>query len=262
MTFRERLDRSVERAGSLLCLGLDPAGAASAEAAEQLCLRLLDATLDLVCAVKPNLAFFEQHGSAGYAVVERLRSLIPNGRLFIVDAKRGDIGSSAEAYARGLFDVLGADAVTVNPLQGRDAVEPFLGRPDRGAFLLARTSNPGAADILDATLAGGAPVYERIVHLAATWDAKASVGFVVGATEPHAVARVRALAPDAPLLIPGVGAQGGSLERALEAGLDARRAGAVVSVSRAIAQDPDNARAAASALRERIEAVRATVPAR
>ena len=121
--------------GSLLCCGLDPDGFASATEAEQRCLEIVDATSEFVCAFKPNLAFFEQMGSAGYAILERLRTRIPHDRILILDAKRGDVGNTAAAYTRALFDVLGADCVTVNPLLGRDSVLPFLQREDRGAFL-------------------------------------------------------------------------------------------------------------------------------
>ena len=170
--------------------------------------------------------------------------------------KRGIDGRSASGGEPGLFDVLGADAVTVNPLQGSDAVGPFLDREDRGAFLLTRTSNPGAADLLDSKLASGASVFERIVELGLAWDPGGRVGFVVGATEPKAVAAVRAAAPMAPLLLPGVGAQGGPLEEALQAGLDWRQQGVIVAVSRGIAGAPGGPRAAATALRDRIEATR------
>lgn len=260
MTFAERLDATVERSGSLLCVGLDPTGEGGAAAAERQCLDLLEATLDLVAAVKPNLAFFEQLGSAGYALLERLRGRVPNDVVWLLDAKRGDIGDTAEAYARALFDVLGADAVTMNPLQGRDAVAPFLSRPERGAFLLTRTSNPGAADLLDARLASGETVYQRIIALGRSWDPGGTVGFVVGATQPHAVAAVRAGAGNAPLLVPGVGAQGGSLEEAVGAGVDSNGRGVLISVSRGIAAAPAGPRAAAQAYRERIDAARAIAP--
>ncbi len=212
----------------MLCLGLDPDGVADAAAAELHCRRLLDAALDSVCAVKPNVAFFEQFGSQGYAVLERLRAVVPDDRILILDAKRGDIGTTAAAYARGLFDVLGADAVTVNPLQGGDAVAPFLDRPGRGVFILTRTSNPGAADFLEAASgADGEPLYQRIVAAAQAWDGgDGAIGFVVGATAPQAVADVRRLAPRAPLLLPGVGAQGGALEESVRAALDADGGGA------------------------------------
>jgi orotidine 5'-phosphate decarboxylase subfamily 2 len=257
-TFVARLASVVAGTGSMLCLGLDPDGMADAAAAERQCLDLLDATLDSVCAVKPNLAFFEQFGSAGYAVLERLRGAVPQDRVLILDAKRGDMANTSAAYARALFDVLGADAITVNALQGGDAVAPFLERPGRGVFILARTSNPGAADFLEAPGGpDGMALYQRIVVKAQQWDAGGgTVGFVVGATAPHAVAEVRRLAPGAPLLLPGVGAQGGSLEDTVAAALDAQGAGAIVAVSRGIAAAAQGPAAAAREYRDRITAVR------
>lgn len=257
-TFAERLAASIDSTDSLLCLGLDPDGHADAAAAERDCRALLDATLDQVCAVKPNLAFFEQHGSAGYAVLERLRAAVPPQTMLILDAKRGDIGSTAAAYARALFDVLGADAVTVNPLLGGDSVAPFLAHAGHGVFVLARTSNPGAADFLEHRDRPGDPaLFERIIDVALGWDRMGgALGFVVGATAPEAVAAVRRRAPAAPLLLPGVGAQGGDLEAAVRAGLDSAGRGVVVPVSRGIASAADPG-AAAALLRERIAAVRA-----
>jgi orotidine 5'-phosphate decarboxylase subfamily 2 len=254
--FAARLREASERSGSLLCVGLDPTGCASAAEAERLCAEILEATLDQVCAVKPNAAFFEQHGAAGWRVLEGLRARVPADRMLIVDAKRGDIGSTAEAYARALFDGLGADAVTVNPLMGEDAVRPFLVRPGRGAFLLARTSNPGAADLLERRLDDGTPVYAHLAALAMRWDPGGAVGLVAGATAPEAVAALRRLAPSAPLLLPGVGAQGGAVEAAVAAGLDAAGGGVVVSVSRGIAAAPEGPAAAARRWRERIAAAR------
>ncbi len=257
-TFAARLATIVADTGSMLCLGLDPDGMADAAAAEKQCRELLEATLDSICAVKPNIAFFEQFGSAGYAVLERLRAAVPDDRLLLLDGKRGDLGNTAAAYARALFDVLGADAITVNPLQGGDAVAPFLGRPGRGVFILARTSNPGAADFLEAPAGPeGFPLYQRIVTEAQTWDrGRGGVGFVVGATAPHAVAEVRRLAPNAPLLLPGVGAQGGDLAETVRAALDADGAGAIVAVSRGIAAATQGPAAAAREYRDRITAVR------
>ena len=259
MTFVARLDACVEASGSLLCCGLDPDGFASAADAERRCLEIVDQTMDHVCAYKPNLAFFEQMGSAGYAILERLRSRIPRDRILLLDAKRGDMGNTAEAYTRALFDVLGADCVTVNPLLGSDSVLPFLQREDRGALLVARSSNPGAVDLLDARLESGLPVSARIVELGLAWDPGGRVGFVVGATRPDAVAAIRVAAPDAPLLLPGVGAQGGALEDSVSAGLDARGRGIIVSVSRGIAAAPEGAGEAARTFHERIEEVRAAV---
>jgi len=255
-TFAARLREATERSGSLLCVGLDPAGCAGAAEAERLCTAVLEASLDQVCAVKPNVAFFQQHGSAGWAVLERLRGRVPSDRMLIVDAKIGDIGSTAEAYAHALFDRLGADAVTVNPLMGEDALRPFLERPGRGVFVLARTSNPGAADLLDRRLDDGTPVFVHLAALAVGWDPGGAVGLVAGATAPEAVATLRRLAPWAPLLIPGVGAQGGAVEDAVSAGLDADGAGLVVSVSRGIASAPEGPAEAARRWRERIDAAR------
>ncbi len=258
VTFAGRLAQAIRASDSLLCLGLDPDGTVDAAAAERECHVLLDATLEHVCAVKPNLAFFEQYGSAGYALLERLRSAIPTDTLLILDAKRGDVGNTAEAYARALYDVLGADVVTVSALLGHDSVAPWLTRPGRGVFIVARTSNPGATDFLDHPAGpDGRRLYQRIVDVAQGWDPDGgTIGFVVGATAPDAVADVRRRAPSAPLLLPGVGAQGGDLEAAVRAGLDARGGGAVVPVSRGIcaAADP---RLAARELRDRIAAVRA-----
>jgi orotidine 5'-phosphate decarboxylase subfamily 2 len=252
--FAARLREASERSGSLLCVGLDPDGCASAAEAERHCASVLEATLDQVCAVKPNTAFFEQYGAAGWRVLEGLRARVPADRMLIVDAKRGDIGNTAEAYARALFDGLGADAVTVNPLMGEDAVRPFLERPGRGAFLLTRTSNPGAADLLERRLDDGTQVFAHLAALAMRWDPGGAAGLVVGATAPEAVATLRRLAPSAPLLIPGVGAQAGALEVAVAAGLDAWGAGVVVSVSRGIAAAPEGPAAAARRWRELIAA--------
>ena len=259
--FSARLAARGREVGSLLCLGLDPTGCADASEVERFCVAMLEAALPHIVAVKPNLAFFEQHGSAGLAVLERVRHMVPDSRLLILDAKRGDIGSTAEAQARALFDVWGADAVTVNPLLGQDAVAPFLARPGTAALILARTSNPGAADFLEAPLQDGRPLYRLIVERALTWSGAAEVGFVVGATAAPAVAEVRRLAPSAPLLLPGVGAQGGDLEAAVSAGLDAAGGGVVVPVSRGITGSADP-RAAAADLCRRIEAVRAGAPRR
>jgi orotidine-5'-phosphate decarboxylase len=259
VTFAARLDACVDATGSLLCAGLDPDGFASAAEAERRCLEIVDATMEYVSAFKPNLAFFEQFGSAGYAILERLRKHVPDDRMLILDAKRGDMANTAAAYARALFDVLGADCVTVNPLLGGDSLAPFLAREGRGVLLVARSSNPGAADLLDARLETGLPVSLRIVELGLSLDPGGAVGFVVGATAPEAVAAIRGAAPAAPLLLPGVGAQGGSLEDAVRAGLDGRGRGVIVAVSRGIAMAPEGAARAAQILRERIEGVRAAV---
>lgn len=262
-SFRERLRRAISESGSLLCVGLDPDPRTypGPSEIERFCRILIESTAEYACAFKPNIAFFECHGSAGYAVLERLRSAADPGRLWIIDAKRGDVGNSATAYASGLFDVLGADAVTVNPLMGEDAVLPFLSHPGRGAFLLARTSNPGAADLLDRRLEGGMEVYRRLAELGRRWDEYDAHGLVVGATAVEAVRTLRREDPAVPLLIPGVGAQGGSLEDAVSAGVDAAGGGVLINVSRALSADDRGPAAAARQIWERIRDARRAIEA-
>jgi len=262
MTLVERVDAAVERSASLLCVGLDPPAGSGADSAFQQCVALVDETLAESCAYKPNLAFFEQFGSVGYAALEKLRARVPSTHLYVLDGKRGDIASTASAYVTSLFDVLGADAVTLNPLLGGDSVAPFLARADRGVFLLARTSNPGAEDVLDARLASGERLFERLVDLGLGWDPGGLIGFVVGATSPESVRRVREKAPQAPLLIPGVGAQGAPLADAVRAGVDARRGRALIVASRAISESADGPGRAAARLRASIDEARGiAVPA-
>jgi len=259
-TFAERLQQAAAATGSLLCVGLDPdiRDCPDATAAERLCIRLIEETLPYACAYKPNCAFFEQHGAAGWAVLERLRARVPADRMLIADGKRGDIANTAEAYARALLDHLGADAATVNPLMGRDAVEPFLTRAGKGAFLVTRSSNPGAEDLLEQPVGEGRDaLYHRITGLALSWDPGGTIGLVVGATAAAAIASVRVAAPAMPLLVPGVGAQGGSLEDAVTAGLDSTGGGLLISVSRGIAAASEGPREAARRLSERIAAARA-----
>jgi orotidine-5'-phosphate decarboxylase len=192
---------------------------------ERFCELLLEATLPYAAAVKPNLAFFEAFGSAGIATLERLRALIPTDVPFVVDAKRGDIGSTAARQAVALFDFLGCDAVTVNPYLGSEAVEPLIARGDRFAYLLCRTSNPGAGELQSLRVAGdpdsGAPaepLYARVARRARNWGPGGTVGLVVGATAPRELAEIRAIAPELALLVPGVGAQGGEIEPVLRHG--------------------------------------------
>ncbi|MDQ7030382.1 MAG: orotidine-5'-phosphate decarboxylase [Ardenticatenia bacterium] len=225
-----------------LCLGLDPRpawllddGRAGDNPWFAWGRRLLDATADVICCVKPNVAFYEAGGLQG---LEGLRATVAyaheRGLPVILDAKRGDIGSTAEAYARACYEWLGADAVTLNPYLGRDAVEPFL-RDGRGVFLLCHTSNPSAQEF-QTLVAAGRPLYELVAERAMSWGSQ--IGLVVGATYPEAVERVRHVAPYAWLLLPGVGAQGGDPARV------AQVAGsrAIVPVSRAIATAPESVR--------------------
>ena len=260
MSFFARLEARVDAADSLLCVGLDPhpddLKEVSATAAKEFCLQLVEATASEAAAFKPNVAFFEAIGPAGIQALQEVVAAIPEEIPVILDAKRGDIASTARAYARAVFETLGAQAVTINPYLGRDAVVPFLENPERGVFLLCKTSNPGSQDLQDLVLqpvGGDEPemLYERVARLAQGWSENDNLGLVVGATHPEALRRVRRIAPDLWILAPGVGAQGGDLDAALRAGLRRDGGGLLVNVSRTISRAEDQARAARS-IREAI----------
>jgi uridine monophosphate synthetase len=250
-TFSELLNARARGIQSLLCVGLDPhpdlLPAPTAAAAKEFCLRIIRETADLALTFKPNIAFFEAFGAEGFrALAEVVNECRGQNALVILDAKRGDIGDTSKAYARMAFETLKVDGITVNPFLGGDALAPFLEKEERGAFILCRTSNPGAADLQLRRLEG-VPLYERVVELAQSWNKRGNVGLVVGATDPAAVGRVRMLAPDLWLLVPGVGAQGGDLGAALEAGMRADGLGLLINVSRSLARAP-SPRAEAEAL--------------
>ncbi len=254
--FFTHLAESARRTGSLLCVGLDPQlDVIAAADVFPLNRKVIDATCGAACLYKPNSAFYEARGVEGMRALERTIGYIhEKGLPVLIDAKRGDIASTAEAYAKAIFDVLDADAVTLSPLLGFDSVEPFARYADRGLFLLCHTSNPGARDLQELD-AGGVPFYERIASIAQGWNGGGNIGLVIGATFPDVLVRVRAIAPTMWFLLPGVGSQGGDLEASVSAGLDARGVGVIVNVSRAVygAADPG---AAARELRDRIEAAR------
>jgi len=240
--FAELLAQRWRAADSLLCVGLDPdpvrfapALHGRARAIEEFCCAIADATAPYACAFKPQIAYFAAHRAEEQleAVLAHLRAHHPSVPV-ILDAKRGDIGPTAEQYAREAFERYGADAVTLSPFMGQESIEPFLQYAGRGAFLLCRTSNPGGADLqmLDV---GGERLFERIARLASgRWNRNGQLGLVVGATYPQELARVRALAPDLPLLVPGIGAQGGDIGATLQAGGDASGLGLIINSSRAI----------------------------
>ena len=245
MTFLDRL-RSAGRANaSMLCVGLDPEpsrfpGALHGDATRiyDFCARIVDATADLVIAFKPQIAYFASHRAEDQLerLMEHLRRNAPQVPV-ILDAKRGDIGSTAQQYAREAFERYGADAVTLSPFMGFDSVQPYLAFHDKGAFLLCRTSNPGGDDLQNQRLASvpGQPLlYEHVARLAqGPWNLNGQLGLVVGATYPAEIERVRQVAPTLPLLIPGVGAQGGDAVATVRAGWRAD-APIVVNSSRAI----------------------------
>ena len=245
-SFFSRLETRARQIGSLLCVGLDPhpadLAAPTAAAARDFCLRLIEATADVAAAFKPNAAFFEAFGPEGVAALRDVIAAVPDEVPVMLDAKRGDIASTAEAYARAAFETLGADAITLSPYLGRDSLEPFLADPARGVFLLCKTSNPGAGDLQDLRLADRIPaqrLFERVAELARGWNTNDNLGLVVGATHPEALAAVRRVAPELWILAPGVGAQGGDLAAALRAGLRADGLGLLVPVSRQISRAAD-----------------------
>ena len=265
-SLRERLRHVSEANRSLLCVGLDPDPESMAVPdVADFNRAIVDATADLVCAYKPNMAFYEAHGSAGIVALERtlahIRERAPDV-VVIADAKRGDMASSSARYARALFETWGFDAATVNGYQGGEALEPFLAYEDKGAFVLCRTSNPGSRELQDLILESGRRLFEEVACRAAGWNTRGNVGLVVGATYPDDLATVRGLCPDMPVLLPGVGAQGGDLEASVKAGVDEDGRGLIVSSSRGViyaSRDPLDfaaaARKAALELRGRIDAV-------
>jgi orotidine-5'-phosphate decarboxylase len=279
-TFRERLTHAAGANDSLLCIGLDPDHRRFpsplhddndiATAIIAFNAAVITATSDLVCAYKPNLGFYLAYGGAGIAALEQTRRLVPPHIPIILDAKTGDMDNTAAAYATGFFDTWEFDAVTVSPYLGEDSLAPFMRRAERGVIVVCKTSNPGSGDLQDLRLEGdGQPLFLTVADRVAAWSERwpATLGLVVGATYPAELAEVRRRCPEAPILLPGIGAQGGDLEGSLRAGLDARGAGLIVSASRAVtyagsdrgANWPDAVRATALGLRNAINEVRATV---
>ena len=273
MTFFSRLESRSREADSLLCVGLDPHPSdlpeVNPQAALSFCLQIIEATQDFAAAYKPNSAFFEALGPEGLAVLQQVIAAVPDGIPVILDAKRGDIGSTAAAYADAAFRVLGADAITANPYLGYDALEPFLSDPEHGVFLLCKTSNPGSGDLQDLPVAipradkgsdESLTLYETVADLARRWNQKGNLGLVAGATHADALGKVRNKAPGLWILAPGVGAQGGDLQAALQAGLREDGLGMLIPVSRGISRASDM-RDAAERLRAEINQARDTIRA-
>ena len=278
-SFFSFLEKRVDDCSSLLCIGLDPHVSdikePTAESAREFCLNLIKQTSRYAAAFKPNAAFFEVFGPEGWTALKqvieaiqaeshRLSSMIP----VILDAKRGDIASTAEAYAKSTFEALGANCITLSPYLGKDSIDPFIQNSEKGVFLLCKTSNPGSGDLQDLrvttdngpqTTVNGQPstvyLYEHVAKLAQQWNTKNNIGLVVGATHVEALKRVRSAAPDLWFLAPGVGAQGGELESALKAGLRNDGKGMLINVSRSIAR-AEKPRLAAAELRDQILMIR------
>ncbi len=274
-TFAQRLDAACEASRSLVCVGLDPdPNLMPLEDVAAFNRAIVDATHDLVCAYKPNLAFYEALGLDGWnalqSTVQHIRDVAP-GVILLGDGKRGDIGNTATAYARAMFEYWKFDAVTINAYGGRDAVEPFLEYSDRGVFVWCRSSNPGAVDLQDLVVSSGAegamPLYQQLALQVGEWDRHGNAGLVLGATYPEQIREVRALCPDMPFLIPGIGSQEGALEEAVRNGVTAQGRRILVNSSRGIIYASrgddfaDAARKATVGLRDAVNDVLASVDA-
>lgn len=276
MNFISKLSAATHQQQSLLCVGLDPdinklpaELKGNSDAIYSFCKKMIDATADVACAYKPQIAYFAALAAEDQlqALCDYVRNTYPHIPI-VLDAKRGDIGATAEQYAREAFERYGADAVTLNPYMGCDSIEPYLEWKDRGAIILCRTSNPGGSD-LQFLQVDGVPLYQHVARLVAEkWNRHGQCGLVVGATFPRELAEVRKLVGDMPLLVPGVGAQGGDVQATVQAGQTANGSGMMINSSRAIlyAQpkgDEDFTQAAARVAKETRDAInqyRATFP--
>ncbi len=261
-SFFSFLEKRVDDCSSLLCVGLDPhisdIKEPTAASARDFCLNLVKQTAPYAAAFKPNAAFFEVFGADGWTALKQVIDAIKEesykrGSMIpvILDAKRGDIASTAEAYAKSTFESLGAHCITLSPYLGKDSIDPFLNYPEKGVFLLCKTSNAGSGDLQDIILADGDLLYEHVAKLAQTWNTKNNIGLVVGATHLDAMKRVRAAAPTLWFLAPGVGAQGGELESAMKAGLRKDGKGLLLPMSRSISR-AGNPGLAAAEIRDEI----------
>ena len=267
MNFLEKLRTASQKNKSLLCIGLDPDPRLmpSEVGIFEFNKAIIDATSDLVCAYKPNFAFYEALGSEGLDALRRTVIHIPDNIPVIGDAKRGDIGNTSKAYAKAIFADFNFDATTVNPYLGFDSIEPFIQYHDKGIFILCRTSNAGAVDFQALRcVEHDCPLFEIVALKAREWNVHGNIGLVVGATYPEELRLIRQNHPDIPLLIPGVGAQGGDLALTVRYGVDARGEKAIINSSRQIiyaSREKDfaeAARRAASGLREQINACLST----
>jgi orotidine-5'-phosphate decarboxylase len=258
--FRKKLDAAVQRSGSLLCVGLDPdirrfpshlAALDAHDAITEFNRQIIDATSDLASAYKPNLGFYVAHGVAGLRALEATRSMIPADIPVILDCKIGDFDVTSTGYALGFFDEWNFDAITIAPYMGEDGLAPLMADAGRAVFVLCKTSNPGSGEFQDLAVlsdTGQRPLFEQVAIRSRAWEDRhaATVGLVVGATYPEHLSAVRALCPDQPILMPGLGAQSGNLAKALKAGLDSNSLGLIPSSSRSVLYAGDGADFAAS----------------
>jgi uridine monophosphate synthetase len=273
-SFFSFLEKRVDDCSSLLCIGLDPhvsdLASPTAASARDFCLNLVKQTAPYAAAFKPNAAFFEVFGAEGWVALKqvidaikeesaRRGSMIP----IILDAKRGDIASTAEAYAKSAFEALGADCITLSPYLGKDSIEPFIQNSEKGVFLLCKTSNAGSMDVQNLLVMpmgsdSPMPLYIYVAKLAEQWNEKNNVGIVVGATHPQIMEMIRAAAPDLWFLAPGVGTQGGELESTLKSGLRSDGKGILIPMSRSISRAANPGQAAAE-IRDQILEIRSSI---
>ena len=267
--FTEKLNAAARKNKSFLCVGLDPDPERMPHPDTVSFLRdIVDATKDIVCAYKPNFAFFEAMGIGGMQALLESITYIPPEIPIIADAKRGDIGNTARFYAEAVFDEYGFDACTVNAYGGHDAVQPFLDYADKGVLVWCRSSNAGGGDFQDLAMSDGRPLYLSIAERAQEWNVNGNVGLVLGATWPEQIDAVREVCPEMPILLPGVGAQEGDLEAAVQAALNKEGEGIIVAASRSVLYAgkgdgyAEAARREALLLRGRINVMREAVLAR
>ncbi len=271
MAFLEKLSKAIKKNRSLLCIGLDPDPDKMPDGIRVLEFnrKIIEATSDLVCAYKPNLAFYEALGDKGIDALKKTITHIPDDIPVIGDAKRGDIGNTAKAYAGAIFDHFNFDATTVSPYLGFDSIEPFSQYQDRGVFILCRTSNNGAADFQDLRCEVDGqhlPLFEIVASKVSQWNTYGNLGLVVGATYPEELRLIRQNHPEIPLLIPGIGAQGGELSRVVNYGVDKQRQKTIINSSRQIlyaSKEKDFARAARNAaieIRDQINRCLSEIP--
>jgi orotidine-5'-phosphate decarboxylase len=268
MVFAEKLADIIKKNNSLFCVGLDPdpSQMPPGTGALEFNKAIIDATSDLVCAYKPNFAFYEAGGIEGFDALKKTIEYIPKNIPVIADAKRGDIGNTSKAYAAEIFDYLGCDAVTVSPYLGYDSLEPFLNYKEKFIFILCRTSNPGAADFQSLSVVFPSrppqPLYQIVARKANDWNKSGNIGLVVGATYIEEMELLRKSYPEMLFLIPGIGAQGGDIEKTVHAGINSHKEGAIINSSRQIlyaSRGKDYAaaaRKAAEALRQQINKYR------
>lgn len=254
MSFTQKLAAVCQKQNSLLCVGLDPDPQRLPTGVDvaTFCMEIIKATAPYVCAFKPNLAFFEALGENGFSILKQILKSVPQNIVTIADAKRGDIGNTAAAYAKAIYEELAFDATTLSPYMGYDSLTPFIKYENKGLFILCRTSNEGAADFQQLKLADGRFLYEAVAAKAQEWNKNKNIGLVVGATAHIELSNIRSLCPDMPFLIPGVGAQGGDVAQTVQKGKDKYGQGIIINSSRQIiyaSSDADYAQAAASAAR-------------